>query len=250
MLTLLCSSAQKLSVWLGALLYIPISALFFLIGTGLFSYYTARPDLRPADILAADKPDWVFPHFIVTQLPLGVTGLLIAAIFAAAMSSVDSSLNCSATLILTDFYKRYLRKDAGERESMRVLYASTLAWGVLGTSIGLAISQVQENVLNIWWKLAGIFSGGMLGLFLLGYFSPRARSVPAAVAVSVGILAIVWMTLPLFPQLTDRLGALRSPFHSFLICVIGTLVIFLVGWLLSHSPWRRKAGADEQAARE
>ncbi len=223
------------SVWLGALLYIPISALFFFIGTGLFAYYTAHPQLLSPDIIAAGKPDWVFPHFIVTELPMGVRGVLIAAIFAAAMSSVDSSLNCSATLILTDFYKRYFRRDAGERESMRVLYISTLVWGILGTCIGLAISQVPEgvNILDVWWNLAGIFSGGMLGLFLLGYFSRRARSAPAAIAACIGILVIVWMTLPKFPGLKEHLGAFANPLNSLLICVIGTLTIFLVGLALS-----------------
>lgn len=182
------------SVWLGALLYLPISALLFFIGTALFAFYTAQPDLLPASVNATEKPDTVFPHFIVTQLPTGVTGLLIASVFAAAMSSVDSSLNCSATLFLQDIYKRYLRpaSEVGERESMRVLYLTTLVWGGVGTGAALAMMHVK-SALDAWWQLAGIFSGGMLGLFLMGQISRRAKKPAAATGVIVGVLVIVWM---------------------------------------------------------
>ena len=85
------------SVWIGALIYVPVSVLFLFIGSALFAYYTAQPDLLPAALQGEAMADKVFPHFIVTELPPGVTGLLIAALFAAAMSSVDTSINSSAT---------------------------------------------------------------------------------------------------------------------------------------------------------
>ena len=213
------------SVWLGALIYVPVSALFFFIGTALFSYYTAQPGLLP-ESMATIKGDEVFPHFIVTELPAGMTGLLIAAVFAAAMSSVDSSLNCSATLTLSDIYKRYIRPEAGEGESMKVLYGATIFWGVVGTGTALALTQVK-SALDAWWQLAGIFSGGMLGLFLLGMISRAAKNAAAVTGVIVGVLIIAWMTFS--PMLTGPLAALRSPFHSFMTIVIGTLSILLVG---------------------
>ena len=217
------------SVWFGALLYIPISAMFFLIGSALFAFYTAQPDLLSGSVDALARPDTVFPHFIVTQLPVGVTGLLIAAIFAAAMSSIDSSLNCSATLILCDVYRRYFRPGAGEHESMRVLHVTTMVWGMAGTGVALAMIQVK-SVLDVWWQLAGIFSGGMLGLFLLGLISRRAGNPAAITGVIIGILTIVWMTFS--PSWTGSFELLRSPFHSFMIAVIGTLAILLVGLLI------------------
>ncbi|MFH1919588.1 MAG: sodium:solute symporter [Planctomycetota bacterium] len=221
------------SVWLGALLYLPASAMFFFIGTALFAFYTARPELLPASVDAVGKPDSVFPHFIVTQLPPGMTGLLVAAVFAAAMSSVDSSLNCSATLVLCDLYKRYFRRSAGERESMIVLYVTTLTWGAIGTATALAMIRVRST-LDVWWQLAGIFSGGMLGLFLLGLISRRAKNAAAATAVVSGILVILWMTLSASPAWPQALEPLRSPFHSLMIVVNGTLAILLVGLLLSR----------------
>ncbi len=90
----------KASTIFGSLLYIPVSLVFFYIGTALFSYYTAQPDLLPEELRAAGAGDKVFPYFIATGLPAGITGLLIAAIFAAGMSTVATSLNSTATIVL------------------------------------------------------------------------------------------------------------------------------------------------------
>lgn len=213
------------SVWMGALLYIPISALFFFIGTALFAFYQAQPDLLPPDI----KPDHVFPHFIRTQLPVGLTGLVLAAICAAAM---DSNLNCCATLILRDLYERYFRCPKSERESLWVLRLSTLVFGALSIVAALAMIEVK-TVLDVWWKYAGIFSGGMVGLFLLGLMGRRANNTGALAGTAAGILAIVWMTFS--SQWTWLPAWLRSPFHDLLIMVVGTLTILAVGLLVSRA---------------
>ncbi len=252
-------------LWLGALLYLPISLVFFFIGTALFAYYQ-NPTNRymldevkgrvAAEKLAKqqvtpDQPDYqaklartveglqskdigdkVLPHFIVKKLPAGVAGLLIAAIFAAAMSSIDTSLNSSATIILSDFYRRYFRKNASQRESMRVLYGATLLWGTLGTGVAVALIGV-ESILEAWWILSGLFVGGMLGLFLLGLISRRAKSPAAATGVLIGLLGILWMSLSLLDQWPETLQPLRSPFHKLMIPVVGTLTILLVGLLVS-----------------
>ncbi|MBP8302848.1 MAG: sodium:solute symporter [Phycisphaerae bacterium] len=228
-LTARTDRAAARSVWLGAMLYLPISAVFFFIGTGLFAFYTARPDLLPADVAA--RPDTVFPHFIVTQLPVGLTGLVIAAIFAAAQSTISSSVNCAATLVLCDLYKRYVRPGAGERESMRVLWIASLAVGLLGVAMALAMMRIR-SALDAWWQLASIFSGGMLGLFLLGQIARRARNAAAVTGVIVGLAVIFWMSLS--PMWKGPLERYRSPFHSFLVIVIGTLTILLVGLLVSR----------------
>jgi SSS family solute:Na+ symporter len=229
------------SVWLGALLYLPISAVFFFIGTGLFAFYTAQPELLPASLDLAKTADLVFPHFIVNQLPAGMTGLVLAAIFAAAQSTVSSSVNCSATLVLCDIYKRYFRPLAGERESMRVLRVATLVAGALGTGAALAMMQIK-SALDTWWQLAGIFSGGMLGLFLLGQISRRATNAAAALGVTLGVLLICWMTLS--PKWSGALANFRSPFHGFLIPVFGTTIILLAGLLAGSL----LAGARKTAA--
>lgn len=224
------AEARK-SVWLGGLLYVPLSAVFFFIGTALFAYYSTHPQELPEIYRDAAKSDYVFPWFIVTVLPSGITGLLVAAIFAAAMSTVSTSLNSSATIILTDFYRRFVNRDADEASSMRLLRRTTLGWGFLGTGVALAMTQVR-SALDAWWLLAGVFSGGSLGLFLLGLISRRAGNRAAIVAVTMGVLVILWMTLS--PKWAAWPEALRSPFHGFLICVFGTATILLTGFLVTH----------------
>ena len=221
----------RFSVWIGALLFPPIAAILFFIGTGLFAFYTAQPELLPSSVNAGEKPDAVFPHFIVTQLPLGVTGLLIASIFAAAMSSVDTSLNSSATLFLRDIYQRYLRPSAGERESMRVLHGTTLVWGMAGTVTALAMIHVK-SALDAWWNLSGIFSGGMLGIFLLGLISLKAKNPAAIIATLIGILSIVWLSLAKPGTWPESMSAMHSPFHPFMTIIFGTTIIVLLGGAL------------------
>ena len=216
----------RISAWLGGLLYVPVSAIFFFIGTALFAYYSAQPHLLPAELQGLAAGDRVFPYFIVSALPVGVTGLLIAAIFAAAMSTVSTSLNSSATIVLEDFYRRYINPDAGEKAGMTVLYGTTLTLGVAGLGIALAMINV-ESALDVWWELASIFSGGMLGLFLLGFVSRRTRNTEAVIAVVVGVLLILWLSVP-------QWAPVPIPVHSFLTIVLGTSAIFLTGFLLTQ----------------
>lgn len=221
----------KSSALFGSLLYVPVSIVFFYIGTALFAYYTAQPDLLPAELKVPGAGDKVFPHFIVNGLPAGVTGLLIASIFAAGMSTVATSLNGTATIILSDYYKRYFNKEADEKSSMKILYSSSLIFGILGIIIALALVGV-ESVLDAWWGLASIFSGGMLGLFLLGYLSKKVRNIDAVIGVIIGALIIIWMSLSPIYFTEGNLLAFRSPFHSNLTIVFGTLAISLIGFVL------------------
>ncbi len=220
----------KFSTWMGGLLYVPVSLLFFFIGTALFAYYKVHPELLPDELAAIDMADRVFPYFIVNGLPVGVTGLLIAAIFAAGMSTISTSLNSTATIILTDYYQKYT-KNVSDKSSMMVLYASSLIIGIIGIVAALAMTQVK-SALDAWWALSSIFSGGMLGLFLLGLISRKARNVDAAIGVIVGVLLICWVSLsPTY--FTDGIWInFRSQLHTNLAIVVGTIGIFVVGFCL------------------
>lgn len=220
------------STLLGSLLYVPVSLLFFFIGTALFAYYQAMPDALPAELFAPENSDKVFPYFIVNVLPTGMTGLLIASIFAAGMSTVSTSVNSSATIILTDHVKKYINPDISEKGEMKTLMIASLVMGILSIVVALAFSGVT-SALDAWWALSAIFSGGILGLFLLGYVGKNIRQKFAAYGVILGVLIIGWMSLsPLIPD-GSSLGAFRSPFHANLTIVFGTTAIFLVGFLLS-----------------
>jgi SSS family solute:Na+ symporter len=227
--------SAKFSALFGGYLYIPVSAVFFLIGTALFTFYQAYPDLLPATITG----DNVFPYFIVHQLPHGLIGLLIASIFAAGMSTVATSITSSSTILLTDYYQRFVHKKATDKQSVRMIYIFNVAVTVVGVLVAIAFLQVK-SALDAWWALSSIFSGGMLGLFLLGYLCKKARNIDAIIGTICGAIVIIWMSLsPIFFK-DGFLSEFRSPLHANLTIVFGTIVIFLVGFLLAKLGGKKK----------
>lgn len=221
----------KKAALLGSLLYIPVSFLFFLIGTALFAYYTAQPDLLPKYLQEASMADKVFPYFIATELPVGFKGLLIAAIMAAGMSTISTSINSGATVMLNDHYKKYIRRNPSDKESLLVLRVCSLLIGVLGILVALWFSRFA-SALDAWWKLASIFSGGMLGLFLLGVISRKVTSSAAFIGVVVGLAVIAWISLSNV-ILPSSFNQIKSPFHDNMAIVLGTLAIFFTGLLVT-----------------
>ena len=113
------------------------------------------------------------------------------------------------------------KREWSEKQKMRILYLTSFVLGILGMGIGMAMISVQ-SALEAWWSLAGIFSGGMLGLFLLGYLSKRVKNIHAAIGVIVGVILIAWMSL-----------SKQTVFHNYLTIVFGTVVIFMVGFVVS-----------------
>lgn len=247
------------SVWLCVYIYVPVSLVFFAIGSSLFAYYEVHPELltEVRQIAAAEKlppgspasaigqmaatlspgdyGDKIMPDFMVKKIPAGLLGLIISAILSAAMSTISSSMNASATVFSEDIYKRYFNKKTSEKQGMKMLYVATTLFGILGMLTGLAMIGVK-SVLDIWWELSGIFAGGMLGLFLLGMISKTSRGTEAITATVIGVLVILWMTFP--GMISEKYAFLRSPFHKNMIIVIGTLTLFLTGILVNA--WRRK----------
>jgi len=202
----------------GGLLYIPVSAIFVYIGTALYSYYSACPGLLPAGT-AADR---VFPYFIVHGLPAGLTGLVIASLFSAGMSTVSTSINSSATIVFTDFYRKFFPHCEDSGKHMKVLYVSSAIVGALGTGVGLAMMSI-DGILDAWWKLASIFSGGMLGLFLLALVSRKVNRTAAVLGVIAGLMVITYISIPAF----------GSHVHTYLTVVFGTGAILVTGFVLT-----------------
>ena len=244
------------SVWLCVAIYVPASLLFFIIGTALFAYYQVHPGMidpvklkaaaerltsgasaqqvtgMAAQLQPADYGDKVLPHFMVTKIPTGLLGLIVSAILSAAMSTISSGMNASATVFTVDIIKKYFRPQLDGRQYLRTLYVSTIVFGMAGLCTGLAMIG-SKSVLDTWWELSGIFAGGMLGLFLLGLISRGTRNREALTAVIIGITVILWMTFS--ARLPLRYAFLRNPLHTNMIIVIGTLTIFLTGLLLTYT---------------
>ncbi|HQK71495.1 MAG TPA: sodium:solute symporter [Bacteroidales bacterium] len=225
-LTTRTDSEARKSALFGSLIYIPVSLLFVFIGTALFSFYTAMPELLEAGI-AGDR---VFPYFIFHQLPAGATGLLISSIFAAGMSTISTSINSSATVIVTDYFRLSPDVKEHEKKSMKILYISSALFSLSGILVGIAMINVQ-SALDAWWKLASVFSGGMLGLFLLGFFSKKVNNAAAVTGVITGIIVIAWISLS--PVLfKGSLQKFACPLHGYLSIVLGTTAIFITGFTI------------------
>jgi SSS family solute:Na+ symporter len=182
--------AAKRSVWISMLLYIPLTPIFLYIGTGLYAFYNSAQINLPPEITRGDQ---VFPYYIATQLPMGFKGLIIAAVLAAAMSTIDSALNCSATVLFLDFFKRFFRPHVSEKGSVFFLRLATVAWGAL--SIFFAVLMIRaRSALDIWWQISGIFGGGILGLFILALLRVYIKRWQGIAAVLASIGAISWVT--------------------------------------------------------
>lgn len=240
------------SVWLCVWMYVPVSLLFVIIGTSLYSFYQSQPDLIQSvklqyviekfpnvnavnemeelavSLKPADYADKVLPYFMVTKVPTGLLGLIVAAILSAAMSTISSNMNASATVFTMDIYKKYFGKESTDKKQLQTLHIATVVFGLIGLSAGLAMIGAN-SLLDTWWKLSGIFAGGMLGLFLLGLISRQAKNAAAIAATIIGVLVILWMT---FSENIPK-GYLRSSLHNNMIIVVGTLTIFLTGVIIA-----------------
>lgn len=243
------------SIWLCVAMYVPASLLFFIIGTALFAFYQLNPAMiepvklqvaaeklgsgatasQIAQVAAslgpADYGDKVLPHFMVKNVPTGLVGLIVSAILSAAMSTISSNMNSSATVFTMDIYKRYFKPVMTDKQQLYILHSATVVFGLIGLSTGLAMIGAK-SLLDIWWELSGIFAGGMLGLFLLGLISRQTRNAEALTGTIIGIIVILWMSFS--DRIKGEYAFLKSPLHKNMIIVVGTLTIFLVGLLLTR----------------
>jgi len=201
----------KRSVWIAMLMYLPLTAIFLYIGSALFAFYSGSAHTLDPSIV---KGDQVFPYFIATELPVGMKGLIIAAILAASMSTVDSALNCSATVLYEDYYRKYFKINASEKDSINFLRLTTVVWGILGILFALMFINA-ESALDIWWQISGIFGGGILGLFLLAIFNVKINRTQGILSVLFSLVIIVWGTF-----LRDL-----SPNYSWLECTIDPIIV-------------------------
>jgi SSS family solute:Na+ symporter len=207
--------AQK-SIWIGALLTIPSTFIFFFVGTALFVFYKINPAGLHRDFITNEA---IFPWYIVTELPRGVSGLLIAAIFAAAMSSISSSMNAGAASFSVDIYDRFgLGKNLGD---LRTARWATFFIGTFG--ILFAFFMANSDIKSLWDefnKILGLIFGSFGGVFLLGILTEKANSK----GVLIGILVSFVIQI--------LIGNYQSV-HLLLYAASGVISCFIVGYAAS-----------------
>jgi SSS family solute:Na+ symporter len=212
----------KKSVWIAMLIYLPLTAVFLYIGTTMFAFYSGSAHVLDPSIIKGDE---VFPFFIATELPVGLKGLIIAAILAASMSTVDSALNSSATVLYLDYYKKYFKPNASEKSSINFLRITTVIWGFLGVVFSLLLINA-ESALDIWWQISGIFGGGILGLFLLAIFNVKLKRSQGIISVIFSILIIIWGTF--LRDLPDSFNWLECSLDPIIIGAVATVGLILL----------------------
>ena len=213
-----------LTVGLGC---IPIWSLFMFVGTCIWVFYHVFPE----SLISGVRADEVYPHFILTQLPVGLGGFVIAAVMAAAMSSIDSSMNASATVITVDIYKRLLVKNKTDQHYLKTARIITVFAGLFMIVCAWSLTLLNmKTFLDIGFFLGAVFAGGLGGLFLLGFFFKRTNSQGAIIGIGTAVLVILWCTLShlgVFPK------SIASPIHPFVINVAGNFTALIVGYIAS-----------------
>ncbi len=200
-------------------------ALFLLIGAGLYVFYGQHPTTFASG-------DHIFPTFIVREMPIGVAGLLVAAILAAAMSNLSAALNSLSSTTVVDFYM-HLRPNAGDRERNLISKSSTVLWAIVLFAIAVYSVKVggKGHVVEIGLSIASVAYGCLLGVFLLGTLTKFATEIGTAIGMVVGFILNLWLWQGTFPV---HLGLITIPKIAFTWYVlIGAIVTFAVGSLAS-----------------
>ncbi|TVZ60400.1 cyclically-permuted mutarotase family protein [Flavobacteriaceae bacterium MAR_2010_105] len=183
--------SQK-TLYTNAILTLPATIIFFGIGTLLFMFYTEMPSkLSPA----ISNNDSIFPWYIVRELPLGISGLLVAGIFSAAMSSISSSLNSVSTAYCNDFYKHFNPR-VGDVKLLRIARWVTMLTGVVG--VLLALWMASSNIKSLWdqfYRFLGLFTGGLGGMFLLGMLTKKANAKGTLIGLVISAIFIWYISV-------------------------------------------------------
>lgn len=173
------------SVLVQAVVIMPLSALLFLTGTALFVFYHRYPN----KLIDLPTTDAIMPFFAVRELPSGVSGLILAAIFAASMAVMSAGINSLTTASTVDFYQRIFRRSETPEHYARVGRLGTVCWGVAVTLLALVAGRLGELALA-YNKVSSVISGPLLGIFLLATLTRRATSAGALIGAAVGIATL------------------------------------------------------------
>ena len=204
------------AIWTNAALIVPEVFLWFGLGTALYAFYKSQPALASPAI----PTDTIFPFFIAQQLPTGIAGLVLAALFAAAMSTVDSSLNSVATVIVTDFFRRF-KRSVSDHACLKLARWLTGMLGVLATVSAVLMATYEiQSLWDLFQTLIGLLGGIMAGLFVLGIFTRRANA-PGALIGAISAAAVLYLIQS------------YTAVHFFLYAAVGIVTCSIVGYLAS-----------------
>jgi SSS family solute:Na+ symporter len=210
---------------MGASLCLPVWTAFMLIGSLLWAFYHLSGQLLPASITRGDQ---VFPYYMVTQMPVGVAGLFLAALFGAAMSMLASDLNCLGLILVEDFYSHFFPRNS-DAQRLRFGKISVVLCGFLAIAVALRLSSTHGSALALYYAATAIVAGGLAGLFLLAFLSPRAGRFAAVTGIVVNLIFTAYATLTLDGGKTLNLHRWNYPWSEYTIGVFSNLLLLATG---------------------
>ncbi|HEX3877386.1 MAG TPA: hypothetical protein VHW24_10390, partial [Bryobacteraceae bacterium] len=216
-------------VVIGSLLCVPVWTLFMLAGTLCWTFFRISGERLPA---YAAKADQAFPYFISHHIPPGLAGLFIAALFGAAMANLSSDLNALSAVGVEDYF-RVFRPQASEKARLSCAKALVAAVGGLCVAVATLLAHTNGTALSLWYTISAIAAGGLVGLFLLAFFVPRAGRRAAYAGITASLVFTAYATLTSENGKIWNLGHFNFPLHNYMIGVIGHAVLLTVGWLVS-----------------
>lgn len=222
----------RTGLWLGGLLTVPVWTYFAFVGTAIYVLYKQFPEPAVANVV----PEQVFPYFILTRVPAGVAGFVIAGLLSAAMSTLDSSINASASTVTNDFYRRLMAPGRSEAHYLKVGRWLSVVFGVIMISLALFIHVTRtQTLMDLQTLVISIMSGGLLGLFLLGFLTRRADSRSVLIATVCTVLSVCIWVFATSETGQRLLPSLASVFpDKFWISVLSNVFIFALAYSLSR----------------
>jgi len=220
------------ALWISVLLLGVVWVLFMTVGVLLWVFYQMQPELLPEAVRT--KPDQVLAYYIGHELPAGITGLIMAGIFAASMSTLSSDLNSLASVLAEDFYGKLVKSGS---DSWRLVFsrASVLAAGILSIFFAMLLTKV-ESIVDAFFTFSAIIGGGMVGMFFLGLFTRRCSKKGLYIGLGIGVTFIVWAALT-NPEKMDALIPAWLPkfrIHIYWVGLLGNIIVFVTGYLASR----------------
>lgn len=207
------------SIITNGILSILVSIIFYTIGTGLYTFYKTHP--ASLDITMS-KTDAIFPFFMMSQLPAGIAGLLIAALFAATMSTISSNINSISTAFTMDMYKKW-KPLTSDKKTLSVARHTGIVSGVIGMLIAIVMAMVDiQSLLDYFNTILGLLTGAIGGLFIMGIFFKRINAACALIGFLCGTLAVFYMNF-----FTDANFFLFG-FVSMAVSVVVSLLLSLI----------------------
>lgn len=215
-LTTSTEKEARRSIYTNALMVIPASLIFFGVGTALWYFFRSHP----AELNPNGRTDDVFPWFISQQLPAGLSGLVIAGLFAATMSTISSSMNSIATVVTTDFYKQF-KKAPTDKQCLRFAKLFTVLLGAAGCLIAIYLVYLENpSIWDQYLKIIGLFGGCLAGMFAAGIFFPKINSNGIMVGFLLSSIGLYFL------QRSNQVSFFLYPLFAVLGCVI-------IGYLFS-----------------